>query len=159
MSMAVGDNGTALLMTGGNWMKQVVPTTENLHGVGGPSSSDVYVVGDFGTVLRFNGTVWSEMNSGLTADLLSVVASPADGSIYAVGSFGTVVRFTGTNILPIETPYATIEKTNAPPKSTSSQNPAASDARTTTPIAARFMIDLLSPRSSAARTPRQWSST
>ena len=40
-----------------------------LDGVWGSSATDVFAVGDSGTILHYNGSAWSAMSSGTTNEL------------------------------------------------------------------------------------------
>ncbi|MEI6127715.1 MAG: PKD domain-containing protein, partial [Pseudomonadota bacterium] len=67
--------------------KDVTPagvSTETLFAVWGSSPSDVYAVGNSGTVLHYNGTAWSAETSNTTAQLLSIWGLNST-NIYAVG--------------------------------------------------------------------------
>ncbi len=68
-------------------------TTQNLYGVWGSSSSDVFAVGAGGTILHYNGTSWSSMSSGTTNTLYGIWGS-ASNNVYAVGASGTIRKYT-----------------------------------------------------------------
>jgi hypothetical protein len=52
----------------------------------------VYATGEGGVILRWNGSGWSTMNSGITDQLWSVSGSPnGAGGAFAVGYNSTVV--------------------------------------------------------------------
>ena len=69
---------------GGTWECTPTPTTAELHGVWGTSKTDVWAVGDSGTILHYDGTRWSSVPSATTGELLSVWASgPCD--VWAIG--------------------------------------------------------------------------
>lgn len=55
-----------------------------IHSAWGTSSSDMFFVGDSGTILHFDGTNWTKMNSGTTRQLNSICGT-SDNNIYAVG--------------------------------------------------------------------------
>jgi alpha-tubulin suppressor-like RCC1 family protein len=77
------------------WAPMTSGTTQWLNAVWGTSGSDIYAVGNGGTILRYNGTTWSPMSSGTTRDLLGIWG--ASGSdITAVGPSGTLLRYNGT---------------------------------------------------------------
>jgi hypothetical protein len=67
-------------------------TTNNLNGVWGRSGSDVFAVGDSGTILHYDGTAWSAMISPTTNNLNGIW-----GDIYfprfAVGDSGTIIYY------------------------------------------------------------------
>lgn len=67
-----------------------------LRGVWGSSASNVFAVGDSGVVLRFNGTSWTRMTTGTTAQLNDVWGSGAS-DVYAVTATGRLMRFNGTS--------------------------------------------------------------
>ena len=66
------------------------PTKNDLYGVWGRSSLDVFAVGDRGTILHFNGGTWTAQASGTVHDLRGVWG---DGKqVLAVGKDGTILR-------------------------------------------------------------------
>jgi hypothetical protein len=71
-------------------------TLGTLHGIWGSSESDLYVVGDGGTILHNAGKGWSLINSGTVKNLHSVWGSGAD-NVFAVGQGGTILRYNGTS--------------------------------------------------------------
>jgi hypothetical protein len=83
----------AYLREGGRWSTLATGTSSVLTSIWGPGQADLYITGDAGTVLRYNGTSWTPMASG-TGDLLwSVHGVPGvAGSGMAVGYNSTVVR-------------------------------------------------------------------
>jgi hypothetical protein len=64
-------------------------TTQHLYGVWGNSASNVYAVGNSGTVLHFNGTSWSAENSGTTNPLRGVTGDLTTFG-YAAGNRATI---------------------------------------------------------------------
>jgi hypothetical protein len=56
--------------------------------------SDVFAVGSGGTILRYDGRVWSPMTSGTTVTLNSVWGS-SSSDIFAVGSGGMILHYDG----------------------------------------------------------------
>jgi len=66
-----------------------------LHGVWAVSASDVFAVGDGGTILRRVNAVWTQQPSGTTASLHGVWAA-SSSDVWAVGGGGVVLRFDGT---------------------------------------------------------------
>ena len=83
-------NGTATtLMTSG--------TTEDLYEIWGRSSSDLYVVGDAGTILHYDGSSWSDVSGASTTNLRGVWYSSSN-NVYAVGHFSTILQRCGDGI-------------------------------------------------------------
>ncbi|WP_420126241.1 WD40/YVTN/BNR-like repeat-containing protein [Longimicrobium sp.] len=66
-----------------------------LRGVWGSSATNVFAVGDGGVVLRYDGTTWTRMTTGTTAQLNRVWGSSAT-NVYAVTSTGRLLRYNGT---------------------------------------------------------------
>ena len=71
-----------------------VASNVNLYGIFAVDPSLAFAVGDSGTMLKWDGTVWASIPSG-TANLLTSVwmVSSTDG--WAVGNAGTIVRWNG----------------------------------------------------------------
>ena len=77
-----------------------IPTTRTLRAVWGRSWSDVHSVGDYGSVLHFDGAGWKrartdlrEVTSGSYAcPVLWDVWGTSSGAVFAVGSSETVLR-------------------------------------------------------------------
>lgn len=87
----------------GTWCTETSPVTSLLHGVWAVSASDVFAVGDGGTILRRTGGAWSAMASGSSSSLRGVWAL-SSSNVWAVGttvsassSTGTILRFNGTS--------------------------------------------------------------
>lgn len=101
-ALAVGLNGTALHYdASAGW--QVNPTPPRAHhielyGVAFAGSSSAFAVGQEGTILRWDGSSWSEdpQSVSLTTATLNAVAFGADGQGWAVGSNGTILHYDGT---------------------------------------------------------------
>jgi len=81
--------------TGWEWQNPL-PIGEILNSVWGSSGSDVFAVGYNGTIVHYDGSNWSTMNSGTTSDLTYVWGS-SGSNVFAVGYNGTIVHYDGTN--------------------------------------------------------------
>lgn len=66
--------------------------TPGLAAVWGSSASDVFAVGQAGTILHYNGSTWRRMPSG-TATGLKGVWGESTGEVFAVGSGGIVLHY------------------------------------------------------------------
>src|SRR5258705_4385743 len=74
------------------WSSVPSGTTEILFGIWGTSASDVWAVGNNGTILRYSGTSWSSVSSGTTQLLVGVCGTSAS-NVLAVGWHGTIVHY------------------------------------------------------------------
>jgi photosystem II stability/assembly factor-like uncharacterized protein len=82
--------------TSGAGSREPNPGERDLFGVSGTSFTDVFAVGDAGTILHWDGRNWHPQPGGTFDRLLAVwMASPEDG--YAVGAGGTIVRYHGSS--------------------------------------------------------------
>ena len=72
------------------WQEMDSPTTEVLHAVWGFASDDVYAVGNYGTIIHYDGTEWNTM-SGTSHHFESVWGASAD-DVWVVGNDKAVLR-------------------------------------------------------------------
>jgi hypothetical protein len=85
-----------LFIGDGPGLQQVANLTmQRLNAVWGSGPSDIIVVGDWDEILHFNGSAWSEMESGTLAQLYGVWGNSAS-NVYAVGTQGTILHYNGT---------------------------------------------------------------
>jgi hypothetical protein len=89
----VGANGAIQHLVAGVWQNESVGGPDDLNGVWASSASDVWAVGDSGTILRSHGDgAWSSYPSMSGSNLNAVWGSgPTD--IYIVGGSGTILQF------------------------------------------------------------------
>jgi len=76
--------------------------SELLFKVWGTRADDVWIVGTGGATVHWDGAVWTRVESGTTARLLTVRGRASD-DIYAVGGLGTptVIHYDGTSWSPV----------------------------------------------------------
>ncbi|HEY0022505.1 MAG TPA: Ig-like domain-containing protein [Longimicrobium sp.] len=92
----VGDQGTVLRGSHGNWTKMSTPVNTLLRRVWGTSANDVYATGDNGVLLHFDGTSWSQVTlPGAPGDLFGVWGSSSN-DVFVAGTVGRVYRFDGS---------------------------------------------------------------
>ena len=65
-----------------------------LIGVWGSSGNDVFAVGVAGSILHYNGSVWSSMSSGTTSWLRGLWGSSGN-DVFAVGTDGAILHYNG----------------------------------------------------------------
>jgi hypothetical protein len=81
---------------GSSWSSMTSGTSAWLHGVWGSSGSDVFAVGESGTILHYDGSSWSSMTSG-TSDSLDGVWGGSGSDVFAMGSGGTILHYDGSS--------------------------------------------------------------
>jgi hypothetical protein len=102
-AISVGLGGAALKFDpGSGWLVTPLPPRAshvNLLGVAFADPTHAVAVGQFGTILRWDGTTWTEdpQTLSITTNQLNAVAFGADGTGYAVGTFGTILRYDGSS--------------------------------------------------------------
>jgi hypothetical protein len=70
-------------------------TTNNINGVWGSSDSNVFAVGNGGTILHYDGAAWSAKASPTVNNLNSIWGS-LPTHVFAVGDNGTILHYDGT---------------------------------------------------------------
>jgi hypothetical protein len=76
------------------WQKLPTHTEAALRAVWGSSESDVFAVGDGGTILHYNGSRWSAMSSPTGENLHGVHGTGPD-NVFAGGDNGTALHYDG----------------------------------------------------------------
>ncbi len=76
---------------------------DNLNGVACTSDTDCQAVGDNGTIIQWNGTNWSQVDSQTTANLHGLSCTSAT-DCWAVGDTGTILQWDGSNWNPATSP-------------------------------------------------------
>jgi hypothetical protein len=83
-------------------------------GAWGSGPNDVFAVGTAGTIVRWDGTTWSPMSSGTTADLESVWGT-GPNDVFAVGgafmtgpASGTILHWDGKTWSPMSPPASNV---------------------------------------------------
>jgi len=60
----------------------------------GFSSTDIFAAGSDGTIVRYNGSTWSDLDSGTTEDFNDIWGSSVS-HLFAVGTNGIILRYNG----------------------------------------------------------------
>ena len=80
----------------GEWTWQnPLPQGHNLRGLWGGSGTDVFAVGDGGTILHYNGSTWINI-SNMPPSVLNDVWGISATSVYTVGMTGSIMHSDGT---------------------------------------------------------------
>ncbi len=101
VTYAAGRSGTLLMRVydpGGSepaaWNPISLGRGEDLHSVWGFGDGTVYVAGQFGLVLEFDGSTWTTWETGVFDHLWAIWGTDRD-HMFAVGTSGTTVYFDG----------------------------------------------------------------
>jgi len=78
---------------------QLTSPQSTLHDVWTDGPTDVWVVGDGGLILRYDGTSWHKIPSGTQANLNSIWG-PSGTDLWAVGASGTALHWNGSSWQP-----------------------------------------------------------
>ena len=71
-------------------------TVTGFVGVWGSSASDVFVAGDSGAILHYDGAAWHSMDSG-TAMYLKSLWGSGGSDLFAVGDDATILHYNRTS--------------------------------------------------------------
>lgn len=77
------------------WQEVTSGTEENLNDIWGSDAYNIFVVGDNGTILHYNGISWSIMSSPTSEDIVDIWGRDWN-DVYAVGDSGTQIHFNGS---------------------------------------------------------------
>ena len=80
----------------GWWLPQSSGSTANLRAIWASDATNLWAVGDNGTILRGDGTNWTAQTSGTTQHLRAVWGTTS-ASVWAVGDNGVILFFNGTS--------------------------------------------------------------
>jgi photosystem II stability/assembly factor-like uncharacterized protein len=100
-ALAVGLDGTTMSYdASAGWLVQSTPPRAhhvNLLGVAFAGPSSAFAVGQFGLILHWDGSAWSEdrQSFSLTESQLNAVAFAPSGEGWAVGTNGTILHYDG----------------------------------------------------------------
>ncbi len=78
------------------WARMETNTTNNLKDIWGNSGTNIFAVGEKGTILHYNGNTWTAMTSNSYNYLRSVWGSSGN-NVFAVGDSGTILHYDGTD--------------------------------------------------------------
>jgi len=67
-----------------------------LHGIWATPAEQAYSVGEFGTVMRWDGDEWLNVPGVPTVQSLNAIWGPDDGGFFVVGDFGTILHYNGS---------------------------------------------------------------
>jgi hypothetical protein len=93
-----GFEGITMAYRGGSWSD--IGHAVSYRGLWAASPKEMYAVGFFGGIDRFDGTQWTEQQSGTNRSLLGVWGS-APNDIWATGAEGLVLHSNGTTWTPV----------------------------------------------------------
>lgn len=79
----------------GWWQPQSSGTTQNLRAIWAANATNIWAVGDNGTILKGDGSTWTAQTSG-TIQHLRAVWGTSTTNLWAVGDGGTILKGDGT---------------------------------------------------------------
>lgn len=91
---AIGKNGLIAKNQNGVWQHLPTPTTQNLNDLWVLNAESLFVAGNSGTIMFFDGISWN-VHSTPTNKNLNAVSGTSFQSVWAVGEKGTVLHFNG----------------------------------------------------------------
>lgn len=95
--------GRMLRRLGKTWQEVRHPYPGKIFRLHGTGPSDIWAVGDMGTIERWDGVAWASIPSGTPSALFGVWASgPRDA--WACGMSGTLLRWDGVSWSPVANP-------------------------------------------------------
>ena len=86
----------------GTWISPY-PQGNTLYAVWGSSGADVFAVGYVGTIIHYDGSSWTVMESG-TKEALWSVWGASGSDVFAVGSNGTILHYDGSTWTKMDSP-------------------------------------------------------
>lgn len=86
------------------WAAMSSGTSMTLFDVWGASATDVFAVGDNGTIIHYDGSSWSPQVSGTSAALYAVWGTSGSDVFAVGGSSGTILHYDGTTWSPQTSP-------------------------------------------------------
>ena len=94
LAISCGGNSTGSDDGAGKWTQENAhdPQYATLSGVWGSSANDVIAVGQYGTILHYDGTRWSPMPTSGTWQWLTSVWGSSANDVFAVGDNGRIDR-------------------------------------------------------------------
>ena len=93
--LAVGEGGVFARRSSNQWNLETSRRLRTIEGIWGTAPDSLWAVGEFGSILSWNGTVWTELDIGIiTSDIIAIDGVAAD-DVWAVGEDGTTLRYTG----------------------------------------------------------------
>jgi len=79
----------------GNQWTETFNSDTRLNAIWGSSENDVFVVGDDGVILHYDGQFWRNMGSGITNDLHAIWGS-SENDVFVVGDEGIILHYDGS---------------------------------------------------------------
>lgn len=78
----------------GKWKPKQLTSKNDLYGTWASAANDIWAVGEAGTLAHFDGSDWTEMESGVSETLRDIWGT-GPSNIYVVGDNGTLLHYDG----------------------------------------------------------------
>jgi hypothetical protein len=99
--LAVGDDGSAVRLSGETWTQIPSITKSAYNDVHGRPKNGLFAVGDFGTLHRLDDNRWQPVELHRQENLRGVEVAP-DGTIRIAGDDGTCLRVSESEVIELE---------------------------------------------------------
>ncbi|MDQ7823259.1 MAG: Ig-like domain-containing protein [Candidatus Eremiobacteraeota bacterium] len=93
---SAGGSGLVYYNSGTGWSIVYSISGKKLNDIWGSSASDIFVVGQTGTIVHFCGSAWTPMTGIPTSEDLFGVWGSSGSDVFAVGNNGTVIHYNGS---------------------------------------------------------------
>lgn len=94
--LTVGTGGYFHLYHPWGWETQKLPIDSDLWDVWGASPQDIYAVGEYGKIMHYNGSTWSQLQGISNRQALNAIWGASAQDIFIVGDFGTILHYNGS---------------------------------------------------------------
>ncbi|MEI6125555.1 MAG: MopE-related protein [Pseudomonadota bacterium] len=88
------------------WVQQTNSDINQLRTIWGVSSNRVFAIGDYGTILHYDGSTWSKMPSGIDQNIFGVWGA-SGSNVFAVADSGKIIHFDGSAWSSMTSPVST----------------------------------------------------
>lgn len=95
-----GGTGAIRRFDGTTWVRDVSLAPNTFYGIAGSGATDIWAVGEGGTVWQNDGSSWQARSSGLTANFAAIAAFDTQ-TVWAVGVAGSLLRYNGSYFTPV----------------------------------------------------------
>jgi hypothetical protein len=96
----IGFYDATTVTAGGGVVTDIAMLPTPLFAIWGSGPTDIFAVGDAGTILHYDGTAWTSMVSN-TTETLHAVGGTGPTDVFVVGDGSTILHYNGVNWMPV----------------------------------------------------------